>query len=714
MVKAKNLSYEIKNKIAYVGFGYGDEKSMTTLSKDSLMELKDIVEEIHKKSTKEVAALIFFTHKENCFLAGADIKMIDGIKTEQDGVKGAESGQKIYNLIEDLKIPTVACVHGVCLGGGTELALSCRHIIVSDSPKTILGLPEVKLGILPGFGGTYRMPQRVPLHVALDLILAGKHVNGKKAVKLGLADEMYPKEKLLEMAETLFSKPKQFKQKSGLKASLEHMAKDNFITRKIIFQKARESVLKLTKGHYQAPLKILDVMEEGSGRGRESYLSMEAQAFGELCASEQSRNLRHVFFMMEGAKRYTGPAADAAKTPKLKRGAVLGAGIMGGGIAWLMAENKMMPMMKDLNLKAIELGLKQSGDNFFKSHIKKKLTRDEMERRQRSIYPQMDFKGFKSADLIIEAIVENIDIKKKVFSEAENYVRDDAILASNTSSLSVSQMSTALKRPERFAGLHFFNPVNKMPLVEIITHDKVAPEVVKALYDWVVSTKKTPVIVKNGPGFLVNRMLCPYMNEAAYLLAEGVPLKQIEDASLNFGMPMGPFRLMDEVGLDTLVKVGKILEEGLGDRTRACNLSEKVVELNYLGKKNNRGFYRYTEKGKEDGFNEELLAALKLPRIDLTEQKIQQRLFMPMINEASYILEEKIVENPIDVDLGMIFGTGFPPFRGGPLKYADSKGIDFILKVLQELQNEVSQARYAPSNFLLKMQKEKKKFYEYA
>lgn len=703
----KRISYEVKDKTAWVGFGFNCDKSMTVLDEQSLVELREIVERLHVESSS-LSGVVFHSHKDRCFLAGADINLIDSMKTESEAADGAEQGQQIFNRIEDLSIPTVAAVHGVCVGGGTELVLSCKTIIASDDDSTAFGLPEVKLGLIPGFGGTYRMPKRIGLPGALDLILTGKMVKGYKAKKLGLADETYPKENLLKMAETFFKKAKK---KESLKEQIGHFAADNFLSKKIIFQKARENVLSKTKGFYQAPLKILDVMEAGMMKGRSSYLSSESQAFGELCVGEQSKNLRHIFFMTEEAKKYPGPAASDTKV-SMKRGAVLGAGTMGGGIAWLMADNGMAPIMKDLNPDGLALGLKQSSKNFAEALKRRKMTPEQFERKQRSITCQLDNSGFEKVDLLIEAVVENMDVKKKVFADTEKYVRADAILTSNTSSLSVEEMSKALEKPERFAGLHFFNPVHRMPLVEIITHSKVSPDTLKALYEWVLKVKKTPVIVKDGPGFLVNRILMPYLNEAGFLLEEGVSVKDLDDACLNFGMPMGPCRLLDEIGIDVGVKVAHILHDGLGDRAMASNFSEKMVEKKWLGKKTSIGFYKYDEKGKPAGDNDELSSLLPAKSKKMSETDIQMRVFLPMINEASIILDEGIVDRASTVDLGLIFGIGFPPFRGGLLKYADGEGLDRILEALNKYASEVNPHRYAASEFLKKLVADKKKFYE--
>jgi 3-hydroxyacyl-CoA dehydrogenase/enoyl-CoA hydratase/3-hydroxybutyryl-CoA epimerase len=318
----------------------------------------------------------------------------------------------------------------------------------------------------------------------------------------------------------------------------------------------------------------------------------------------------------------------------------------------------------------------------------------------------------KSADLVVEAVVENMDLKKKVFAELEEYVRPDCLLTSNTSSLSVEEMSKALKNSGRFAGLHFFNPVNKMPLVEIITHEKVDPKTIQTLVKWVLDVKKTPIVVKDGPGFLVNRILAPYLNEAAFLLEEGVSVEALDEAALNFGMPMGPCRLMDEIGLDVCVKVGKIMQEGLGQRANPSSLSTKLYDAKLLGKKNNKGFYLYDEKGKSTGKNPEISKIITSKKKHMDEMTIQMRLFLPMVNEAAYILADKICDKAATVDVGMIYGTGFPPFKGGLLKWADQEGLDSIVERLNNFAKDVNKDRYQVSPFLSLMVSDKRKFYD--
>jgi 3-hydroxyacyl-CoA dehydrogenase/enoyl-CoA hydratase/3-hydroxybutyryl-CoA epimerase len=704
----QNITVEIDQDLLWVGFGKYEKKSMTTFTKETLEELKKVLleaSEMDKKNT--VKGLVFFSHKPGVFLAGVDVSVINGLKTEAEALRALDEAHLIFNAIDDLKMPTVALVDGICLGGGLELSLACKKIFVSDHPKTALGLPEVMLGVLPGFGGTYRLPKKVGLPSALDMILTGRQIKGKNALKMGLADFMLPAERMKELTRTYLLEKKTGKKKS-MKEEVQAAAMDNFLTRKIIFQKAREKVLQTSKGFYPAPLKILEVLEGGAGKGRSDYLALEAQAFAELSQSTQSKNLQHIFFLTDQSKKLE----NKDLLPSIERGAVLGAGVMGGGIAWLMAQNNQSPIMKDLTPEALELGLKQASQNFSVALKKRKMTEDEFNRKMRSIEPTLHFEGFKATDLVVEAVVENMEVKKKVFSELETHVRPDCLLTSNTSSLSIEEMSKALEFPSRFAGLHFFNPVNKMPLVEIITHEKASKETISTLVKWVLDVKKTPIVVKDGPGFLVNRILAPYLNEAAYLLEEGVSVEELDEAALNFGMPMGPCRLMDEIGLDVCVKVGKIMHEGLGERALPCSLSGKFYEKKMLGKKNGKGFYLYDDKGKVTGKNPEVSQLLPAQSIKKNELEIQMRLFLPMVNETAYIFADKIVDKASTVDIGMIYGVGFPPFKGGLCRWADQEGLEQIVERLNNFSREVSPHRYQLAPFLSMMINDKKKFYD--
>lgn len=700
----ESITLELRDEIYYLGFGKFEKKSLTVISQKTLEEMDQALDQV--KADKTAKGFILFSHKEDCFLAGMDVEIIQSLSSELEATQGCELGQSLFNKIEDLKIPSMSVIDGICLGGGLEMSLACTKIMCSNNPKTALGVPEVMLGVLPGFGGTYRLPKKMGLTSSLDLLLTGKQVKAHKALKLGLADYVLPKERMLELAkEYLFRTGDEDK---SFNESLTEFASENFIARGVIFRKARQKVLEMTKGFYPAPLRILEHLEVSFGKNRNTYLANEAKAFGELSQTSQSKALQHVFFLQDSAKKLENK--EGIKS--VKRGAVIGGGTMGGGIAWLMASNGQAPLLKDINNIGLELGLKQSASIFEKAMKRRKLTEDEFERAQRSITPTLKFDGFKRIDLVIEAVVENMDIKKKVFAELESKVSKETLLTSNTSSLSITEMAKAVEDSSRFAGLHFFNPVNKMPLVEIVRHPGVSQQTIDQLYKWTLDVKKTPVVVNDCPGFLVNRILAPYLNEAAYLLEEGVSVEAIDRASLNFGMPMGACRLMDEIGLDVCAHVGDVMEQGLGARAKANPLSHKAVEKGLLGKKNLKGFYLYDEVGKQGEVNKQMLDLIHEASTEMDETEIQMRLVLPMINEAARILDEKVVEDAATVDLGLIFGIGFPPFRGGLLRYADNEGLDRITTAINKFANEVSTERFELSPYLVSLSTQKKKFYE--
>ncbi|MBF0300680.1 MAG: enoyl-CoA hydratase/isomerase family protein [Oligoflexia bacterium] len=742
-----NITFEIQDQVAYIGFGKNEEKSVTVLNKETLEELNAVIDELtNNENHRDLSGVIFFSHKKDCFLVGVDINLISNLKSAEEASTGAALGQEIYNKIEDLNINTLALVDGVCMGGGLELALSCRYILASDSNKTVFALPEVQLGLIPAFGGTYRLPLKISITDSLDMILTGKQVRASKALKIGLINEIYAKARLMNMGKNFIKNPSHYlrNKKKNFKSSISSIVQDNFLVRKIIFQKAREKVIKKTVGLFDAPIKILEVIEEGYGKGRASYLNLEAKAFGELWSSNQSKNLRDLFFSIEKTKKFPGIGNmnfEITNPTKIKSSAVLGAGTMGGGIAYLLADSNLNPILKDINIEALELGLKKSSQILYSNFKKKRMTKDEWERKQRSITPVLKYLGFNRSEIVVEAIVENIEIKKAVFRELEEIVPSNTILASNTSSLSISEMCSDLKNPERFVGFHFFNPVHKMPLVEIIIHDKISNLVLEKVYNLALAFKKFPIIVKDSPGFLVNRLLGPYITEMTYLLEEGVGIHDIDRACLDFGLPMGPCRLLDEVGIDVGFKVSDIFYKAFGERFRKSALADKILALNVLGCKSGKGLYVYDDDSASESdsdrddtsssnerkssnkrdddssstveniINPDIKAILPSKKITLEPRTIQMRLILPMINEAARVLEEQVVSDAATVDFGMIMGTGFPPYRGGPLKHADSEGLDKILNAMAEFTKNVSNIRYQPATLLQKLAAEGKNFY---
>jgi 3-hydroxyacyl-CoA dehydrogenase/enoyl-CoA hydratase/3-hydroxybutyryl-CoA epimerase len=678
-----------------------------------------------------IDALVLLSGKPGNFIAGADIELIQAARTAQEAESLSRMGQKLLNRWEELPFPTVAAVNGAALGGGCEFSLASTAIAISNDPAARIGLPEVMLGVIPGMGGCVRLPRKVGLATALDMILTGKTLTGDRAYKGGLADALIQKEafetgvlawtsanlKALRSGVRLAKEPKL----GGMGGAVGTVMEKTPVGRMVIFRKAREGVLEKTKGQYPAPLEAIDVLQAtGAAYGprvrggeRERAMEREAQGFGKCAATEVSKNLIRLFFLTEAVKKSKGlPSGATAAARKVRRGAVLGAGVMGGGIAQLLADKGIPARMKDINGQALSAGMTAASRIFAKGVQRRKLTSREYLQKMNLIAPVLDFSGFPTADLVVEAIVEKMDVKKKVFQELEGHVGEDCVIVSNTSSLSISEMQTALKRPERFAGMHFFNPVHRMPLVEVIRGAKSSDEAVTTVFQFSKQLGKTPIVVKDSPGFLVNRLLMPYLNEATWLLADGVPIPEIDAALVEFGMPMGPMELIDEVGVDVGEKVSHILHDAFGARMQPAPFNAKIVAAGRLGKKNGKGLYVYDDKGRNKELDEKIYETLGVNPVEeaVAREEIVERCILPMINEASRCLEEGVVATAAEVDLGMIMGTGFPPFRGGLLRYADTLGAKTVVDRLKKYEARYG-ARYEPAPALLNRAKNGQTFY---
>ncbi|HUE77980.1 MAG TPA: 3-hydroxyacyl-CoA dehydrogenase NAD-binding domain-containing protein [Longimicrobiales bacterium] len=658
-----------------------------------------------------IRALVVRSGKDGTFIVGADVDEIAGLTDPAQARDKAAAGQAVFQRIHALDIPTIAAIDGTCLGGGTELALACDVRIASDRDETKIGLPEVRLGILPGFGGTTRLPRLIGLVAASDLILTGRDVDARKAEKLGLIHERMHQGALYDRARRLAlelaggeSAPTHAR--PGL---AQRALEATPLGRRVILSQARKQVLKQTGGHYPAPLRAIEVMRASAGKPLERALAIEAEALGELVVTDISKNLIHVFRLMEDAKK----AAPAAEPRPVERVAVLGAGVMGGGVAQLLAYRGLSVRLKDINHEALSTGLRHAREQFDALVKRRKLRPREADDRMNAIAPSLDYTGFGTIDLVIEAVVERMDVKKSVLREAEA-AAGDAILTTNTSSLSVSDMQRALERPADFAGMHFFNPVHKMPLVEVIRGEETSEEAVATVFALTRKLGKTPVIVQDGPGFLVNRVLTPYLNEAGYLLGEGASIAEIDAALVDFGMPMGPLRLLDEVGLDIARHAGRTMHAAFGARMAPAPALTALEGTDRLGRKNGRGFYEYEdgkEKHPDPAIYEELRAVVGDDRRPMAPRLIQDRCVLPMVNEAARILEEGIARSAGDVDLAMITGTGFPPFRGGLLRYADTLGTPTILAKLESLRKEHG-PRFEPAPLLRRLADGGRGFYD--
>lgn len=684
------LTFSDDKKIATISLGSSEERAIT-LTPVRLQSFKDALREVKAAGVK---GLVIKSPSVDSFCVGADISLIQSVTEADKGAALAAEGQEAYDMLEDLSCVTVAAIGGPCVGGGCEMVLACDYRIITDSKSSSIGLPETKLGILPGFGGTYRMPRVVGLPKALDIILAGKTLRAQQAYKASLVDEVVTPETLISRAEEIARGIKLPKRKKV--PFVDRLLSSNPLGRAIVRSQAKKALLKQTKGFYPAPVRALDVTVAGLGRGRTKGLAIEAKELGSLIITPESKSLVHLFFLTEAAK---GLGKSARKEIADLHGLVIGAGTMGAGIAGALAKSNHQVIVKDTTDASLQRG---------KDHTTKELSKlrylSSLERA--AIQNRIDWLQFPSptmarSGLVVEAVFEDMNLKKKIFADIAPRVHPDAILATNTSSLSVTEMATAISNPERFIGMHFFNPVEKMPLVEIIRGEKTSEATIAKVAALTTEIGKFPIVVRDVPGFLINRILIPYLNEAVYLLLEGHSVEAIDKAALTFGMPMGPIRLLDEVGLDVAAHVSKVMVNGYGERMAVPDFAERMVAFDRKGRKNGKGFYDYN--GKESSPWSGLSQALNLPTTPtkiLYQQEITERLIYHLVNEAMKCLNEGVAGDDRElakkqIDLGTVMGIGFPPFRGGVIYYAEKTGLEGIRAKLESLAREHG-ARYAP------------------
>ncbi len=713
------VEYKIVDKTGLIEFDLPDSK-VNLLTAFVLQKLDGILDRVAAK--QEIEALLFTSAKKDVFIAGADIKEIEDIVEAQDGVIKSKAGQRIFNKIEDLKIPTVAVIDGVALGGGCELSLACDYRIATFNEKVKIGLPEVGLGILPGFGGCYRLPKLIGLPNALKIILAGKVVSATEALRYGMVDRLYPSIGLENSVKEFIA---EIKDSSRRKKKFDRKLKPmDWFTDKFIFgqvlviDQARRNVLKLTKGFYPAPLRALEVIRATYGQPREKALELEAKEFSRLAVGDVAKNLVKVFYLQEKYKKLKlskDEGTEVVKPVAIKKCGVIGAGIMGGGIAQILAYKDIDVRMKDINQEAIATGLRSAAKVFQSLVKKRKLSVAQSRAKMARISGTTDWSGFKHVDCVIEAVVENMDIKRKVFTEVSQVVGTETLLFTNTSSLSIKEMSQAVTNPSRMLGFHFFNPVHRMPLIEIIITEETAASTIVSALELVKRLGKIPILVKDSPGFLVNRILLAYINEAGHILDQdpGMSFTELDRMVTDFGLPMGPLSLSDEVGLDVGIKVLQILEKGFGKRFKPSARFLEIYEKKMLGKKSGKGFYLY---GKRDGKgekkeNQDLIRQAAKEDKTTDRKYYLERMLYVMINEAARSLEEGIVDSADTVDVGMIMGTGFPAFRGGLLRYADNVGIKHIVEKLKFFANQYGPDRFMPCRFLENLDLNKKMFY---
>ncbi|MCH2058588.1 MAG: fatty acid oxidation complex subunit alpha FadJ [Thalassotalea sp.] len=684
--------------------------TMNTLKGEFGEQITAILKEL--KDDSGITGIVVTSGKPDSFVAGADINMLASCQTAEEATTLSRQGQMVFDQMENFPKPIVAAINGACLGGGLELALACHTRICSDNPKTALGVPEVQLGLLPGGGGTQRLPKLVGIQKALDMMLTGKQLRAKQALKAGLVDDVVPNSILVETAEKVALKGK-VKRKPLKRSLMDKVLEGNAFGRKVVFDQATKSVLGKTKGNYPAPLKIIDCVRVGAERSPAMGYQVEADHFGHLVMTPESEQLRNLFFATTDMKKEDG--VEGIKPEEVTKAAVLGGGLMGGGIAFVTATKAKVPVrVKDIAHNGINAALKYSYDILNKKVKRRFMRHSEMQKQMAAITGTLDYSGFKDSDIVVEAVFEDLSLKQKMVADVEANCSEKTIFASNTSSLPIGQIAANAERPENVIGLHYFSPVDKMPLAEIIAHEKSSDQTISTTVAFAKKQGKTPIVVQDKAGFFVNRILAPYMNEAALILLEGEPIEKVDKALVKFGFPVGPMQLLDEVGIDVGAKIGPILKAELGDRFTTPDAFGRLIDDGRLGKKANKGFYLYgkaAKKGKKQ-VDESIYQLLGItPAGKMSEDDIAKRCVYMMLNEAVRCLDEGIVRNARDGDIGSIFGIGFPPFLGGPYRYIDEVGATNIVSQLNQWANQYGD-RYKPCDALVAMAENGKTCYD--
>lgn len=690
-------------------------EKVNKLTESLIQEFSDTLDQLETDET--IRGVLIISGKERNFIAGADIAMFQKRETSEEFTELSRLGQYILNRIENLNKTVVCGIHGSCMGGGTELALACDYRIVTDDPSTKIALPEVRLGLLPGMGGTQRLPALIGIQKALTYMLTGKNMYSYQAKKNGFADEVvykYILEKAgidavqrLSAGQGDRSFVKKSRRSSG-KYLVEKLVEGNAAGRKIIFNQARKRAEKESKGNYPAPLKIIESVEYGYLHGLKKGLIKESELFGQLAVTPESRALVQLFFDVKSAKE--NPLANEVRP--VSRMAVIGAGLMGSGISEVSADNGFEVWLKDQTIEQALKGVNRVKQGFRKK-VEKRIVREfEKDEKSGRVHPVAGNQDLTKIDLVIEAVFEDLDLKRRIVREVEGSTAGDTIFATNTSSFPISRIAEGSRRPENIIGMHYFSPVQKMPLLEIIKTPETASWVTATAFDVGVRQGKTVIIVNDGPGFYTTRILSPYLNEALLLLEEGAFVEQIDQAIREFGFPVGPVALFDEVGMDVGAHVATTMREIFDKRgARTSDKSVELVDHGYHGRKNLKGFYKYEHSSaKKKEVNKEIYRFFGGPeRVSMEERHIQERIVLMMVNEAVHCLQEGILESAVDGDLGAVLGLGFPPFLGGPFRYIDQVGASVVTDRLQRCRQNEGE-RFKPAEMLVDYAKKGLKF----
>ncbi|MEZ4886388.1 MAG: 3-hydroxyacyl-CoA dehydrogenase NAD-binding domain-containing protein [Chitinophagales bacterium] len=711
MKREEYLSIEVTNGVATLWLDQKDSP-VNKVSPETIGLFDTLIAEL--EADEAVKAIVLISRKKD-FIAGADIESFQAVEKKGDFAPITRKGHAILNRIENSSKPVVAAIHGSALGAGLEICLACHARIASNDKSTKLGLPEVQLGIFPGGGGTQRLPRLIDLRIALDMMLTGKNIYASKAKKIGLVDELVHPHKLhkaaCEFALKLVGKKIKRKLKGGL---AEWALNKNPIGRRIVLQQARQIALKQSRGNYPAIPAILDCVETGFKKGIEAGLEAEAVKFEEMILTPQSRQLIHLFFAMTAKKK--NPMKDLVRP--IQTLGMLGAGFMGAGIAEVSAVKNINVLLKDIKEETLTSANQTIWKNIEKKVFQKSLSKVEANEIMANVRGQLTYENFETADMVIEAVFEDLTLKQQILADTEAATKDDCIFASNTSALPIHQIAAKAKRPEMVIGMHYFSPVPKMPLLEIIKTEQTADWVIATCLELGIRQGKTCIVVKDGPGFYTTRILSPMMNEALLLIEEGAEIKNLDNQLQDFGFPVGPVTLMDEVGIDVGAHIqsgalGDFFKERGEDNIQLSDGFKRMAAVGYKGRKNGKGFYQYDPKtGRKTGeVNAESYNYFNGPqRKPFPAVELQHRTALMMVNEAVYCLQEGIIDSPLDGDIGAVFGLGFPPFRGGPFRMIDEWSPMEVVRLLQNLA-EKHGGRFTPAPLLVEMAEEGRLFY---
>ncbi len=676
------------------------------------------------------AGVVIISGKDDNFIAGADIDALAKVTEAAEGQQLSRHGQQMLNQLAGMKIPVVAAINGACLGGGLELALACHGRVCSDSGKTKLGLPEIQLGLIPGAGGTQRLPRLVGVQAALDMILTGRNIRPRKAKKMELVDEVAPRAALEQAAVArvlrLANERERAEKRNFLQAELdelrawadgadlpEMLLEGNALGRMVMFREGRKMVQSKTRGHYPAPFAAIRAVEAGLSKGIDRGLEVEAAEFGELVVSDVSRRLVELFYATQSIKKDTGVADPKVRADEVRRLGVLGGGLMGAGIAYVSAGRGVSVRVKEQDHDAAAACLKTVWDLVAPMVRRKKMKRQKADALLSRVTASPDLTGIARADMVIEAVFEDLELKQRLLREVEQRVSDQCIFASNTSSIPITRIAEAADRPEQVLGMHFFSPVHKMPLLEVIVTDLTSDQATATAVAFGKRLGKQVIVVRDGVGFYTSRILAPYMNEAARVLVEGAAVDDIDRAMVDFGFPVGPIVLMDEVGIDVGEKVAGIMHEAFGDRMKPPEGLAAVAADDRKGRKNRRGFYLYGggKKKKKKQVDETVYDLLPGGRerrpLDVEEARL--RVALQMVNEAMHCMGDGVLRNARDGNIGAIFGLGFPPFLGGPFRYVDVRGAEAVVEDLERLEGKFG-PRFSPAPALLEAARDHHKF----